>query len=249
MHYIFYDLETTGLETDTDDIIQIAAVKMNDKFEFVEEFESYINPHKEISAKIVELTGITNELLKDKPGIEEVRTKFREFCNSDKDVTFVGYNNKNFDDKFAVRLLGIKGKTIDALEITRQLVPSDEVENYKLATICDYMGVSEDGNFHNALTDVRCTAKLFTILLRLLKETPKVSENFFIKRISYWTGFKGRSRVYVTTDYGTVFYEIIRGCWGNKNCSVLLSYKKLEEKIKELTNCSVRDFKGEVDFV
>lgn len=245
--FIVYDLETTGFKTDTDDIIQLAAVKLNDNCETIDEFCMYINPHKPLPPVITEVTGITDEMLIDKPSIEEVRSKFEEFWKSEETVTFVGYNNSGFDDKFAKRLLGIKGKSVDALIIARQLVSCDEVENYKLSTICDYMGVCEEGGFHNALTDAKCTAKLFTILLKLIKSTPKVMD-FVIKKTTFWKGHRGRNRVYVTTDYGTVYYDLMRGCWGNKDCEVLLPFTKLEERFEKLTNCSVRNFKGDMSF-
>ena len=76
--YVCLDLETTGLDPKTDKIIEIGAVKVRNG-EIVDSFQSFVNPGRMLPAKIIELTGIHDEDLKDAPSIEEVLPLFLEF--------------------------------------------------------------------------------------------------------------------------------------------------------------------------
>ena len=94
--YVAFDLETTGLSAQTDVIIEIGAVIYRDG-EIFDRFQSFVNPHQRLTQKIIDLTGITDDMLKDAPDIEDVLPKFLEFCgerplaahNADFDVGFV----------------------------------------------------------------------------------------------------------------------------------------------------------------
>lgn len=72
--YIVFDLETTGLSSDRDKITEIGAVKIRDGI-IVDKFSQLVNPEMEISEQITELTGITNEMVEDKPTIDKVLPK------------------------------------------------------------------------------------------------------------------------------------------------------------------------------
>ncbi|MDU7143500.1 MAG: exonuclease domain-containing protein, partial [Anaerococcus vaginalis] len=93
--FIVFDLETTGLSKYIDKITEIGAVKIENG-EIVEVFNELVNPEKMIPQKVVELTGITNEMVMDKPKIDEVLPRFLEFS---KDSYFVGQNT-DFDIGF-----------------------------------------------------------------------------------------------------------------------------------------------------
>ena len=73
--FVVFDLETTGFSNKNDKITEIGAVKVKN-FEIVDRFNELINPEKDISYKVQELTGITNDLIKDKPTIEEILPRF-----------------------------------------------------------------------------------------------------------------------------------------------------------------------------
>ena len=78
--YIAFDIETTGLDSMYDEIIEIGAIKIEDGKE-IETFSTLIKPEYEIDEFITELTGITNEMVIDAPKINEVLPKFMDFIN------------------------------------------------------------------------------------------------------------------------------------------------------------------------
>ena len=93
--YIVFDIETTGLDASYDEIIEIGALKIKNN-EIVDKFTSLIKPKYPIDEFITELTGITNEMVKDAPLINEVLPRFIDFIG---DEILVGHNI-NFDINF-----------------------------------------------------------------------------------------------------------------------------------------------------
>ena len=93
--YIVFDIETTGLSPETEEITEIGAVKLMDG-KFVDTFSKLVNPNREIPEKITHLTGITNEMVADAPKIDEILPKFLEFCGNN---TVIAHNAK-FDVSF-----------------------------------------------------------------------------------------------------------------------------------------------------
>ena len=76
--YVVFDVETTGLSNQYDQIIELAAVKVKDG-EIIDKFERFSNPHEKLSETIINLTHITDDMLVDAPEIEEVLTEFKEW--------------------------------------------------------------------------------------------------------------------------------------------------------------------------
>ena len=98
--FVVFDIETTGFSNVNDKITEIGAVKI-ENFKVVDRFSELINPQKDISYKIQELTGITNDMVRDKPTIEEILPKFMEFVGDSVLVAHnaafdVGFIKKNF---------------------------------------------------------------------------------------------------------------------------------------------------------
>ena len=85
---IAVDLEMTGLQVKTDRILEIGAVRLVDG-QLRDTFQTFVNPHRRIDARITELTGIRSEMVKDAPEAEEALRKFLEFAG---EAPFLGHN-------------------------------------------------------------------------------------------------------------------------------------------------------------
>ncbi|MFP4020235.1 MAG: exonuclease domain-containing protein, partial [Halanaerobium sp.] len=156
--FIVFDLETTGLNPSQHEIIEIGAVKFKGG-EIVGQFKSFINPDVKIPAKITEITGINDRMVKDAPGLEEVIRDFIEFAgegvlvahNADFDYGFIRTALENLEidkDDYTV---------LDTLGLARALVKDSK--NHKLNTLTEYFGVELE-NHHRALDDAAATAEV-----------------------------------------------------------------------------------------
>ena len=164
--YIVFDVETTGLSTVYNTIIELAAVKIQNG-EIIERFERFANPHEPLTNTIIELTGITDDMLVDAPEIDEVLRDFREFIG---DSVLVAHNAR-FDMGFLQTGLAkigepeLKNPVIDTLELARFLLP--ELRNHRLNTICNHLNV-ELVSHHRAVYDAEATGNaLWKLILRL----------------------------------------------------------------------------------
>ena len=168
--YIVLDIETTGLSFRTEKITEIGAVKVKSG-EIVDTFECFVNPEVPIPQRIVEITHITDEMVKDAETIDKVMPKFLEFIgnlklvahNADFDIGFLKYNAEN---------LGLKmdNEYIDSLKLARQLYP--EFKKHKLGIIAEKLGIKVE-NAHRALDDVKTLVKVFIKMLEKQDEQPK----------------------------------------------------------------------------
>nr|WP_300280071.1 PolC-type DNA polymerase III [Peptacetobacter sp.] len=165
--FVVFDLETTGFSNINDKITEIGAVKIKD-FKIVDRFSELINPQKDISYKIQELTGITNEMVKDKPTIEEILPKFMEFVGEDVLVA----HNADFDTGFIMQKcieqgIEYKNKKIDTLMLARIMLPN--LKRYKLDKVAKEVGV-QLLNHHRAVDDAEATANIFIKFLERLRK-------------------------------------------------------------------------------
>lgn len=160
--YVVFDVETTGLDSNKDEIIEIGACKIiNGKI--CEIFSTFIKPTKKIPKEITELTGITEEMVQEAPTINYVLPDFYKFCYNS---TIVAHN-LNFDMGFIYNVANkysykFDNNTLDTLEISRQKVKG--LRNYKLGTLAEYFNVSLK-NAHRAVHDATATAKIFIKLM------------------------------------------------------------------------------------
>lgn len=164
--FVVFDLETTGLKKETDKIIEIGAVKVKNG-EIIDKYSAFINPGRKLSDKIVKLTGITDEMLKDKPSEEEVVPEFLDFCGS---AVLVGHN-VGFDIGFIRRFgaennIKVENTVLDTLDLARVLYGN--LKNHKLDTVCNHLGVSLL-NHHRAVDDAGATAEIFLIMAKELQ--------------------------------------------------------------------------------
>ena len=164
--YVVFDLETTGLSSVNDKIIEIGAVKV-EKGKIVDSFSTFVNPLVPISYRIQELTGINDSMVADAPVIEKVLPEFMEFC---KDCVLVAHNAE-FDVGFIeinCKKMGIATDftVADTIALARILVP--EIARYKLDTLAKHLGIPLV-NHHRAVDDARCTAEIFVKFIEMLK--------------------------------------------------------------------------------
>lgn len=166
--YVVVDIETTGLDSRFDDIIEVGALKVNN-FNIVEEFQTLIQPPSfeemndegefekfYVSDFITELTGITNEMLENAPKIDQVIPGFIDFIGGD---ILVGHNihfDLNFLYDISINELNhrLNNDFMDLLKISRRVFP--ELKNHKLSTVAEHLKVNTDGS-HRSLKDCSIT--------------------------------------------------------------------------------------------
>lgn len=165
--YVIFDIETTGLSSINDMITEIGAVKVVDG-EVIDVFSQLINPERPISNFITNLTGITNEMVSDKPKIDEVIKRFVDFIG---DSVLVAHN-ASFDIGFVreqMRLVNIElnNPILDTLELVRTIFPT--LKNHKLDTIAKHLDINLE-NHHRALDDATATKDILIRTLSILDE-------------------------------------------------------------------------------
>ena len=170
--YIVFDLETTGLSPECEEIIEIGGVKLMNG-EIVNTFSQFVKPSKPISAEITHLTGIDNKMVEDADTIEKVLPQFFEFCGSKNHTpNILVAHNAKFDTGFvkaaAEKLeLGFNFEVRDTLEMSRALFPQEK--SHKLDFMCARLGVSLE-NHHRALDDATATALAFVEMSKIKEQ-------------------------------------------------------------------------------
>ena len=165
--YCVLDLETTGLSFRTEKITEIGIMKIKNG-EVIDSFETFVNPEKPIPYEVVEVTKITDDMVKDAPTIKEIFPKVLEFIgdavlvahNADFDIGFLKHNAAQLGHKFDYTY-------IDTLRLAKDLFP--DYKKYKLGYIAENLGIKVEVA-HRALDDVDTTVKVFKIMLDMLKE-------------------------------------------------------------------------------
>jgi len=157
-NYIIFDLETTGLNPKDDKIIEIGALKYQDN-NLIDSFSILINPKEKLSKKIIEITGITDDMLKDCDTIDNVLPKFLNWIE---DYTLIAHNG-SFDLGFIenkikeLNLEMINNKNIDTLYLSRKYITN--IENHRLETLKKYFNLNYDS--HRALNDCYITNHVY----------------------------------------------------------------------------------------
>ncbi|WP_188205842.1 PolC-type DNA polymerase III [Alkalibacillus aidingensis] len=166
--YIVFDVETTGLSATYDKIIELAAVKVY-QGEIIDRFERFANPHQKLSQTTIDLTGITDDMVKDAPEIEEVMADFHDWCQDDVLVA----HNASFDIGFInaayqrMEIPKVTNPVIDTLELARFLYP--ELKNHRLNTLCKHLNI-ELTQHHRAIYDAEATGYLLWSLVKSAAE-------------------------------------------------------------------------------
>lgn len=170
--YVIIDLETTGLDPINDRIIEVGAIRIGEE---IKDYSAIVKQEIDITEKIRDLTGISDEDIKKGKAEEIVINELLDFIGQD---SLVGYNI-NFDIKFINECLNRFGKskvrnmTYDVMKY----VKNDKLflKNYKLETVVKEYGINEKVP-HRALEDVRIIQKLIEKLDKLVKILENESE-------------------------------------------------------------------------
>ncbi len=159
------DIETTGLNLDEDNIIEIGAVKFNGR-RVEDEWTTLVNPRRSIPGFITQLTGISNNMVRNAPVLHDVMGDFIAFVG---DAPVVGHNI-SFDLSFLQRAGSLKQNTdIDTYELAAVLMPT--ASRYNLSALAQQLNVLLPAT-HRALDDARATHAVFMALLEKAHEQP-----------------------------------------------------------------------------
>ncbi|MBR6220126.1 MAG: PolC-type DNA polymerase III [Clostridia bacterium] len=171
--YVVLDVETTGLNTRADEIIEIGAVRIENGVE-VAEFSELINPGRPVPDRVVEITGITSAMLRDKRALMDVMPEFAKFCEG---AVLVAHN-AGFDMAFFRRAFRQAGlpfdfAILDTLALVRSQYP--QLKNHKLGNMCKQLGISLV-NAHRAVHDARATGLMLTKVLAEVVAQKKITQ-------------------------------------------------------------------------
>ena len=164
--FVIFDIETTGLDKNTDVITEIGAVKMKgDKV--IDRFSTFVDPRRHIPEKITELTGITDEMVQGAPLEGEAVENFLDFCNG---VPVIAHNAK-FDTGFIKIAAERNGLCFDntvicTLILSQALLP--ELKKHKLNIIAEHLNI-DNPNHHRAVNDAEVTGAIWAEFLRKMK--------------------------------------------------------------------------------
>lgn len=165
--FICFDIETTGLSAARDKITEIGAVKVENGI-ITDKFSTFVNPEMPIPQKITQLTGITDEMVKDAPSQSEAVSAFLKFAG---DNVLVAHNAP-FDTSFIAKACEDMGReynytSIDTVAISRAILT--DIKNCKLDTVAKFLRLGEF-NHHRATDDAEMLAKIFITLCRRLTD-------------------------------------------------------------------------------
>jgi len=167
--YVVFDLETTGAKTPPCRITEIGAYRVKNG-KIAGEFQSLVNPETIIPEFIVQLTNITDEMVKDAPKCAEIIPSFMEFVgnsvlvahNAPFDMRFLNHEIARIHQDFKVG-----NPYLCTVQLSRKLLP--DIDNHRLNTVAEYYSIDLK-NHHRASADAFATAKIFINLLGKLEE-------------------------------------------------------------------------------
>ena len=219
--YCVIDLETTGFSPVTEKITEIGVMKIKDG-KIIDKFSCFVNPQKSIPARVVEVTKITDDMVRNAETIEKVFLKMLEFIegsvlvahNAEFDIGFLKHNARvlGYDFDFTY---------IDTLSLAKEIFP--DFKTYKLGRIAKNLGIKVEVA-HRALDDVDTTVKVFNIMIENLKERgAETLEDIDI----YASDEESKKQAYkkVKTNHAIILAKDYAGL---KNLYKLVSYSHLD---------------------
>ena len=204
--YVLFDLETTGISGNYDEVIEISAVKVRNG-KIVDEFTQLVNPGRPIPYAASMVNNISDDMVAGAPPFKEVLPRFLDFVGED---ILVGHNINSFDMRFLYRdcekYFGqtLTNNFVDTLKLAKLCFP--EWNHRRLGDLADYYGISTVGA-HRALADCRMNQQVFELLAKELEGMPE--RKLEIKMCPEC----GRSLKKRNGKYGEFW-----GCTGYPNC-------------------------------
>ncbi len=171
--FVVVDLETTGLNAEDDEIIEIAGVKLQRGI-LTEEFHSLVQCKKSIPKEVSVLTGIDNAMLVDAPRLEDVLADFSAFVG---DAELVAHN-ANFDRTFLIKYWPDERLWLDTLTLSQIVFPTES--SYSLTSLTASLAITNE-TAHRALSDARAEAELFIKITDALTDLPPQAKEDILK--------------------------------------------------------------------
>ena len=214
--FICFDIETTGLSAARDKITEIGAVKVENGV-ITDTFSTFANPEMPIPQKITQLTGITDDMVKDAPSQSEAVGAFLEFAG---DNVLVAHNAP-FDTSFIAKACEDMGReynytSIDTVAISRAILT--DIKNCKLDTVAKFLRLG-DFNHHRATDDAEMLARIFINLCQRLTDDYGITKTNDIN-----TKIAGGDFKKLPTYHQII---LVRNKTGLKNLYRLISYSHL----------------------
>lgn len=214
--FICFDIETTGLSAARDKITEIGAVKVENGV-ITDTFSTFANPEMPIPQKITQLTGITDDMVKDAPSQSEAVGAFLEFAGNNVLVA----HNAPFDTSFIAKACEDMGReynytSIDTVAISRAILT--DIKNCKLDTVAKFLRLG-DFNHHRATDDAEMLARIFINLCQRLTDDYGITKTNDINTKIAGGDFK------ILPTYHQII--LVKNKTGLKNLYRLISYSHL----------------------
>lgn len=251
--FILFDVETTGLKK-TDYIVQFSGIKCiknpeTSRYIIKDQINEYIKPPFIMGQEVIDVHHITNEFLADKPNEYQIFNKIHDWLN---EAAVVSGYNVGFDIKM-VKALCERNETnyeppivVDAFTIVKEMMDPKIFEGKrKLSNIAEYLGLSQDIQFHSADDDILVTWRVMEKLLEIYKTTPIIpeytKEKAKITSVNKWDKGKNK-RIYVSiiapNAAGEIYYDCFYSIWRNKdeenNIISKINMEQLEKDLEEI---------------
>jgi len=251
LEFYVFDVETTGIDKNSNYIIELSAIKCRIHNKMAEEIDSidiFMKPPFLMDNKVISIHGITNEFLADKESEEDAINKIMDFFG-EKPI-LVGHN-VSFDIGMIEEMYKRCGTVfnyeidLDTLDMARDIIPSSETDGYKLSTITKYYGLDYDITFHRAIDDVRATLRILNVFhaeyakkfnnIKLLRK-----EKVYVNYMYFWKGFnKNQQGLYLVTNLGKIYLSTTQKCWCSSEVNLdMVDIDSLESTVVKRTGVS-----------
>lgn len=239
-NYVIFDLETTGISPNYDEVIEISALKVKGG-EVVDEFNTLVNPGRKIPFGATKVNGITNAMVAEAPAFSHVLAEFLDFAEG---LVLVGHNIARFDMKFiwrdAEQYFGEipQNNYVDTLQVARKHLP--KMEHHRLVDLAEHYGISSEGA-HRALNDCYMNQKVYECMVAEMREAHQKRVEEARKKASEDVEIQQRPQHFTVKIRGVVeriTYQNPENGYTVLKCAVK-SYKELVTVIGSLLDVNV----------